>query len=244
MKKILFGSLIISLCFHAKAQEQKYDSTAIAILDHMSNIIGDLSSCSFTLHTSNDMPDNDAGLATNFDVSDIFFSGPDKLLVNSRGEKGHRGYWYDGQQVFYYSYDENNYAVMDAPDNTIDAIDSINKNYGIDFPAADFFYPSFTDDLIDNCDAISFLGSTMINAEQCFHIAAKNKEMNIQFWITNDALFLPVKMVVVYNNKNNISRYEASFSDWQINPDLPSSMFQFIPPPNSNQVAILSEKSN
>ena len=243
MKKLLICLLCLGLISTARSQEKKYDTLAIVILDHMSAILGDLHACRFSLNTVSDLSDPDLGVVTNHETSDVSFVGPDKMLMHIQGDKGHRGYWYDGKTLTWYSFAENNYVVIGVPDNTIAMIDSVNNTYGIDFPAADFFYPTFTDDLIDQSDYISYQGKTRLNEKSCFQIVATNKEFTVQFWISEEALFLPMKMVISYKGKSGIQRYEASFSNWQINPDLPSAMFDFALPPGANQVAILSRKS-
>jgi hypothetical protein len=242
MKKLLFCVLFLGLFSQVRSQEKKYDTIAIVILDHMSAILGDLNSCRFKLDVESDISDAESGIVTNHETSDISFSGPDKMLMHVQGDKGHRGYWYNGKTLTWYSFTENNYVVINAPDNTIAMIDSVNNTYGIDFPAADFFYPTFTDDLIGQSENISYMGKTRLNDKSCLQIVAKNKEMVMQFWISDEALFLPIKMVIVYNDKSRVRRYEATFSDWQINPELPSAMFEFALPPGANQVAILSRK--
>lgn len=240
MNKILF-ILVITLSLQLYAQDSKYDTTAILILDKMSSVIGDLSSCSYILNTSNDQIDVELGLVKQFTTHQVHMVGPDKMLVDSRGEKGHRGFWYNGEQLAYYSYSENNYAVIDVPSNIIATIDTVNKTYGIDFPAADFFYPSFTDDLIENNDEILFVGKSSVDKKECFHIIAKNSVMSTQIWISDDALFLPVKMVIVYYDVNPNQQYESTFSNWQLNPVLPNAMFEFTPPANANKLKLIAK---
>lgn len=243
MKKIFFGFVFLGLLSPAHSQVKSYDTIAIVILDHMSAILGDLTSCRFTLDVESDVNDPVSGLVTNHETSDVSFGGPDKMLMHIMGDKGHRGYWYNGNTLTWYSFRENNYVVIEVPDHIIAMFDSVHDTYGIDFPAADFFYPTFTDDLIDQSDYISYLGKTQLNGKTCFRIVAKNKEMTLQFWISEEAMFLPVKMVIVYHGKSAGQRYEAIFSDWQINPALPSAMFEFALPPGAHQVSILSRKS-
>ncbi len=239
MKRLLFLFLLIGLFFPARAQEKTYDTIAIVILDHMSAILGDLTSCRFRLDVESDLSDPDLGVVTSHEVSDISFGGPDKMLMHITGDKGHRGYWYNGKTLTWYSFTENNYVVINVPNQIIAMIDSVNDTYGIDFPAADFFYPTLTDDLIDQCDYISYHGKTRLNDQTCLQIVAKNKKMTVQFWVSDEALFLPVKMVITYHDNSVIQRYEATFSDWQINPGLPSAMFEFALPPGANQISIL-----
>jgi len=241
MKKLFFCSFWAALSFGVFAQGAKIDSTAVLLLDRMTNVIGDLGSCSFKLNTSYDTPDQDHGLIKQFGTHDVYLVGPDKMLVNSTGAKGHRQFWYNGSQLSYYSYDENNYAVLDAPLTILQTIDSVNKNFGIEFPAADFFYPTFTDDLIENSDQIAYLGQTQIMGKDCFQILVTTKETSIQIWISSDAFNLPLRYAIVYSNLEGNPQYEATFSDWQINSDLPAAMFDFLPPPGAKKIRMISK---
>ena len=243
MKKLLVCLLFLGLFTTARSQEKSYDTLAIVILDHMSAILGDLHSCRFSLAAESDLADPGLGVVTNHETSDISFDGPDKMQMHIMGDKGHRGYWYNGKTLTWFSFTENNYVVIGVPGSTVAMIDSVNDTYGIDFPAADFFYPTFTDDLIDQCDYIAYQGKTRLNDRNCFQIVATSKDFTAQFWISDEVMFLPIKMVITYKGKAAIQRYEASFSNWQINPDLPSAMFEFALPPGANQVAILSRKA-
>jgi hypothetical protein len=239
MKKIFF---VLILSFQLFGQDSNYDTTAIQILDKMADIIGNLASCSYNLNTSYDVIDVELGTIKHFDNHKVYMVGPDKMLVDSRGDKGHRGYWYNGKQLAYYSYTQNNFAVIDAPSTIIAAIDTVNKVYGIDFPAADLFYPTFTDDLINNYDEIILAGTSEVSNKNCFHIIAKNSQMSIQLWISNDALFLPERMVIVYYDVNPNTQYDATFTGWKINPQLPDAMFDFSPPAGANELTLVAKK--
>jgi hypothetical protein len=241
MKKLFFCFIWVTLSFGVYAQGTKIDSTAVVLLDRMSDIIGDLGSCSFQLNTSYDTLDPDYGLTKQFGTFEVHMSGPDKMLVISAGARGHHQFWYNGYQLSYYSYDENNYAVLDAPPTILQTIDSVNKNFGVEFPAADFFYPTFTDDLIKNSEQIAYLGKTQILGRNCFHILATGKESTIQIWISEDAFNLPLRYSIMYRDIKGNPQYEATFSDWKINPDLPSEMFNFLPPPGATVIRLVSK---
>ncbi len=240
MKNKLPLCLLFLLPLSTSAQTGTYDTVAIFILDHMSDVVGDLGACSYTLHTSTDvLSDKGLGLITKTAVHDVKMVGPDKMQINSVGDKGHRGYWYNGEQMAYYFYDENNYVMVEAPSTILETIDTMNHRYGIDFPAADFFYPTFTDDLMRNNDRIAYLGTSKVGEQDCFHILATSKEMSVQFWIANDAAMLPAKMLIMYHGKADASQYEAIFTNWNINPQIPESVFDFLPPPGARDIAIL-----
>ena len=238
IRKFIIAILLLTALTGVIAQDTKVDNVAVQILDRMSNIIGDLEACKFTLQTSYDVVLHDFGMIKRSGTSDVIFYGPDKLSVQTHGDKGHRGIWYNGSQIFFYSYDENNYAVVDTPPTTMETIDFINKDYGIEFPAADFFFPAFTDDIIDNFNEIRYVGLTTIGGAECFQILVVNDEMRIQFWIANDSYNLPVKFSITYNKENH-PQYEAIFSNWELNQNTPIPIFNFMPPSRAKEVKLI-----
>ena len=241
MKKLFLGLTVVLFSFVSTAQSKKYDSIAIIIIDRMSDVIGDLESCSFKVNAAIDVQTTKSGYTKYFYDYEVYMEGPDKLMVNARGHKGHRQFLYNGEQLAYYSYDENNYGIIPAPNTTVRMIDSINQHYDIDFPAGDFFYPAFTDDLLQQSDSLRYLGMERVGAKEYFHIVSYGKEMNMQFWINNDAFNLPARFSITYNQKQGNPQYLALLSDWQINPDLPFAMFDFQPPPNAKRLRMMSK---
>lgn len=239
MKKLLLLLTAMAPAF-MQAQTMQKDSTALYLFDRMASVIGELQSCSYTLQRSEDVLVNAYGPEKHFATDKVQLVGPDKMTVQTQGDDGHKGFWYNGKFIARYNYNENNYTVVEAPDNIIAMIDTIHHDYGLDFPAADFLNPNFTDDLVAQFDNIVFLGKRKIEEQECFYIMATNKDLNIQFWIGDGANTLPKKFLITYKNKDN-QQFEATFKDWILNPVIPSSVFDFLPPPGSREVAILPQ---
>ncbi|WP_417354571.1 DUF2092 domain-containing protein [Flavobacterium sp.] len=230
--------LALFIPFVMFAQNTKVDSIAVLVTDRMSDVIGDLTSCSFKMEASMDET-GQYELEKRFTSYQVYLKGPNRLLVQARGDKSHKGYWYNGEHLVYYSYRENNYSVIAAPDSTLTAIEKIHNDYGIEFPAADFFFPAITDDILENFPVFVYLGSKYINGKECFHLMADNDKMNFQVWVSNDAYTLPMKFSITYKDREGTPQYNATFSEWSLNPDLPDVLFDFIPPPDAGQIAIL-----
>ncbi|MFZ4770638.1 MAG: DUF2092 domain-containing protein [Ferruginibacter sp.] len=241
MKKFLLILTGFTVSLVASAQAPKVDTVAVMILNRMADVIGDLKTCSFNLSTSADVSDYDHGTIKQTGTNEVFLVGPDKMLVHSYGDKGHRGFWYNGEKTSYYSFDENNYATVETPSDIISAIAFLNVNYGIEFPAADFFYPTFTDDILGEYNSIFYLGMSVIGGKECFHILASNENQSVQFWIANDAFNLPQKFVIIY--KNTDMQYEATFSNWAVNQEIPNSVFEFMPPPMAAEIILLPKNN-
>ena len=241
MKKILLSLPLLFISLFGYAQEVKdIDSTAVFILDKMSDIIGDLESVTFEISNSIDKFDEYQNIEKQYSTSTISFSGPDKLHIRTEGTEGKKGYWYDGSYLSHYNFKENNYVTLEAPETTLEMIDEMHLNYDFDFPAADFFYPSFTDDIMEQFDSIKFLGSKTIDGEECYHIMATNKDLNVQLWISNKTYLLPKHFVIIYKNKSNL-QYQSTYSNWSLNPNIPNAVFGFLPPPKAKLISILKK---
>jgi hypothetical protein len=221
------------------AAMRRIDTVAVAILDKMSVMIGDLSSCSFTVKSNYDIASKNLGLIKHSDEEQLFLHGPNKLLLKSEGDQGSRDFYFDGQTLSYYSLDQNQYGQIEAPVSLVEMIDTVNKLYGIDFPAADFLYPTFVDDILAESKELVYLGLTKVDGKDCYHIAGIGKDKSFQFWISEDAFTLPIKMVIIYTAKDMSPQYEAVLSNWQVNPELPDALFAFTAPHKARKVKLV-----
>ncbi|TDX01304.1 DUF2092 domain-containing protein [Dinghuibacter silviterrae] len=239
-KILLFVLLSTGAWVGTQAQSRRIDTVAVAILDKMSATIGDLGSCSVNVNANYDVVSRELGLIKHSDEEQVYLHGPNKLLVRSEGDKGTRSFFYDGTALTYYSMDKNQYGQIPLSVGVVEMMDTVNKRYGIDFPVADFFYPTFVDDILSDAKSLVYLGMTKVGNEECFHIAGVAKDKTFQFWIRHDAFFLPAKVVIVYTEGGQNRQFEATLNDWQVNPNLPDAIFSFTPPPSASKIALVA----
>ncbi|WP_084123603.1 DUF2092 domain-containing protein [Aquiflexum balticum] len=236
---ILYCILSLVLIYPIRAQESpSIDNNAVVLLDRMSDLIGQLSSCSFKLNASVDKLMPQVGPVKEYFNHQVHFVGPDKMHIQTRGANNH-AYWYNGDILMYYSLTYNHYGFIDTHENIIETIDMVNADYGIDFPGADFFYPTFTDDLLANSDKVAYMGLVNIDGVDCHHIVAVGPEQNVQLWLSNDTFTLPLRFVFLDKTEGHSLQYEGVFSDWMINPDLPDAIFDFVVPESAKRLSIV-----
>ncbi|HMS65306.1 MAG TPA: DUF2092 domain-containing protein [Ignavibacteria bacterium] len=237
---IPFFAVIIFL----RSQEiySQYDSTALSVINKMSGTISDMQSCSFKLQTNYDVFDYDLGNIKHSENAEVYMKGSNKFKVEKRGDKGHKEILYDGWNLVFYSFHNNQYAVQPAPATSMETIEEFSLKYGIEFPGADVFYPNLSQDITSSSQKLSNLGKTKVTNIECYHLAWKTDKMTIQLWIADDANSLPVKLSIVYNDEQGSPQYEAIFSDWNINPELADSMFDFTVPPKAMKVKFSPSK--
>lgn len=242
MKKYVLTIALLALPFCGQSQAaRQIDSAAVYLLDRMADIIGELEAVSFVLETATDRLDDQQKMETHYSVSQVSMEGPDKMVFQTKGDKGKIGFWYDGFYATYYSFDENNYVTLEAPGNIISMIDSLHTKFDFQFPAADFFYPSFTDDILEDFDTLEYMGSAMVDGEDCSYIRATNENMEFQLWISHSNWNLPKRFVLIQKGMQNL-RFESVFKSWELNPKIPNTVFEFLPPTNARLIDIM-EKS-
>jgi len=218
-----------------------YDERAVEVLDSLSNSIGELTSVSYTLNTIVKEKNSAGEIIEIINEHDVYMRGPNKMHINTNGSRGNKGYWYNGDRFAFYSYTNNEYDTMAAPDNILKVIDAIHTKYNIDFPAADFFYATLTDDVLENFDKLLYWGTNTIGDKKLDVISAYNKSRTIQLWVDSCSK-LPVKFVLFGEGESNGERYEATFSNWKLNPQLPDNMFEFKPFVDAKKITLQPRK--
>lgn len=242
MKKLFFAVLLFLPLFSVRAQDKIIDSTAVLILDRMSSVFGEMKALGFTSKVSKDVVYAENFFIKVFSSSDVKIKGPNKFTSRLHGENKEDLYSYNGEQVVYYSFQNNIYTVADAPDNLIKTIDWLYNDFGVEFTTADFLYPSFSQDFVNQMDYIQFLGNAQVEGKQAFHIAGSNDLMTVQIWISDDSYFLPIKTLITYFDGPYANQFQTDYSNWEINQDYPDSIFEFLPPPSAKQITWMSGK--
>jgi hypothetical protein len=239
MKKLIFVLWIAAFPVRGMAQSDSVDVNAVVLLDRMSEVIGEMASCSFGLQTSVDKPHPTLGLLKEYATHQVHAVGPDKLHVQTKGANSNHSYWYNGDILMYYSLTYNHYGFIETPDNILETIEFVHSGFGIEFPAADFFYPTFADDLLEHSDYVKYLGLVNIDGVECHHIAANGPEQTVQLWISNDTFTLPLRYVVIQKTGEQPLHFEGVFSEWRVNPDLPQAIFDFTAPQSARRISLV-----
>ncbi|MBI1316004.1 DUF2092 domain-containing protein [bacterium] len=224
--------------------DKSLDTRAIQVLDGMAERIGQMESCRFVVNIATDSMHFEYGPVRYFNRCEVGYSGSERFFVRSSGHNGLHGIWYNGLDMAYYDFEKKLYGLFDAPEgSSLQAIDAVHERYGVDFPAADFFFPTFTDDLIEHHDRIDYLGIETFGTRRCHHIVARSPKRNIQIWIEEDGMMLPYKMVIFDWNPDQKRSYSAEFEQWEVNPKIPDAFFDFPAPAEARPLKIVAKKS-
>ncbi len=222
---LVMSATILAAC---STQSAKYlDADAIGALDQLTTTIGEMESCSFTLQTTEISIESGSPEAS-FKKTDAYLNGPSQMYFYSENEKGRKGVWYNQTELSVLMFDDNTYQTITVPERLMQVIDSVNGNFKMEFPAADFFYPSLTDDIIQNSDSVFLLENKQMDGIDYLQILALNSKNEV-FILIDSETHLP-KQLEMYGKGDKLGEsYISTFSNWRVNPHLPESLFDFSP---------------
>ena len=229
----IFSFILIIGLISCNNDKEFYETQAIDELDKMSETIGKLTSCSYSLSVTSMQVDKavNSEFDKNTNSHEVYMQGPAKFYIHSSGTKGRNSYWYNGERFSFYAHDRQVFDTIRTQGNVIEVMDYLNQRYGIYFPAADFFYPTLTDDLIGFSNEVISLENQTIEQKEYLIVQATNTKKNIIIWI--DKLSnLPFKFIISPQTDKGLY-YEAVFSNWKLNPMFSDIIFEFIPPRGS-----------
>jgi len=198
---------------------------AMALLKASSDRLAAAKSMSFTAVASYEYP-SQLGPPILYTVRyDVAMQRPDKLRVITPGDGPASEFYYDGKAMMAYAPKENLVAVADAPPTIDGALKAA-------FDSADIYYP-FTDLIVadpyaaltDGAILAFYIGpSEMVGGTKTEMVAWANADVFLQIWIGADDK-LPRQVRAVYRADPLSLRHELDLSNWQIDQDIPASMF-------------------
>jgi hypothetical protein len=242
MHKITLAFLALATLLASGCSESSsgyYEDEAINALDATTETIGNLNAVSLRIFTySNEVVDGQT--ATHQRESDVYLSGGNKLHIYSKFDDERKGFWYNGSELAVFRFDEGVYDEVAAPPTTIQMIDSMHQTFKMDFPAADVFYPTLTDDILTYCDTVLYLSPIEVDGVECKQVYAASANFTVYLSLAETSN-LPMQLELYGRGERAGEEYIANYTDWQLNPDLPEEMFKFSPPANATKATIFKQ---
>lgn len=165
---------------------------------------------------------------------------PGAIHITNRDTENTKEIFFADGLLSVYSKTENFYAQREIPNGLQPMLDFAVNEAGIETPLLDFVSANIADDLIQDAEAIAYLGTSLIREEVFHHIGIRTQEVDVQLWVATQGPSLPGKLVITSKWEGGSPRFVAFF-DWKINPDLPSNSFKFQPPDNAVAVEFLPD---
>jgi len=232
--------LMLPAIVPTQALAQTVDPAAVQTLQRTMDYLGSLKQ--FSVHTQNTLEEVlETGQKVQFDVSNVLMlKRPNKLLAKRHGDLVDQSFSYDGKTLSLYNASLNYYASVPAPDNIEAMLDFARESLGIIAPASDLVYTSAFPLMMENVYTAIIVGKSAIGGLSTQHLLFSRPDVDFQIWVPESGDPLPLKYVVTDKIHYGQPSTTVVMSDWNVDPNLTDSVFNFLPPQNATATEFLS----
>src|SRR6266511_1360416 len=210
----------------------------MAILKWMADFLSQTQRFSVTVDIGFDVV-QDSGQKIEFGESrQIVVRRPDRARIDiTKRDGATSGFIFDGQEIALFNTREHVYATAAKPGTLDDAIAYFINNLDMRFPLADLLSSKLAETLPAKVRAAYDVGQANIVGVPCDHLAIRGDWADLQLWIAQGDQPLPRRLVMTYKHAEGQPQFWAQFSDWNLSPDVPDSLFVFTPPEGAAKIA-------
>lgn len=212
------------------------------ILKRMSDFVAAAPALSVTVRAGYDVV-QDSGEKLEFgEVVRYSVKRPDRFRVEGEQSSGQKGFiLFDGKEIVAMGAGQNAYAAASKPGTLDDAIPYMVGALELRIPLARLFVHRVTADIADSVKSARYVGTDFLMGLPCDHVAARTETVDFQVWVAQGDRPLPHRIVLTYKKEAGQPKFWGQFTDWNLNPDLPDSLFTFTPPSGAERVRFLAE---
>ena len=177
--------------------------------------------------------------SSSFEVS---LKRPDRIFNSRMDDDGimHR-FWYDGKTATMYDEGKKVYGQIRVPETIDDMLDYLETVMKFPFPLADLFYNDLSH-LSDSPLSGKFVDVSYLEGIACDHLAFRSASVDWQFWVDRGEKPLFRKIVITYKELPGTPQLSARLSEWNIQPSLSDTLFQFSVPEGAQRIQVLGSK--
>lgn len=237
-------SVFLSAPLQTVAEEEAKDTNQenIAAFQKMLDFVGDTKKLSVTVESSYDALQNSGQLLEFGAVSTWHIKRPDKVRVDVVLRDGNqRHFYFDGSTITLYDKDQNVYAVVEKKGNIDQAFDYFIDDLGMPLPLAELFSEDHPFSLKEDIKSSTYLGDSTISGAVCNEYAFRSEEIDLQLWIEQGENPLPKRFVITYTDSDGQPQYRAQFTGWNLEAEVPDSLFEFTPPKDAEKIRFSKE---
>lgn len=206
--------------------ETKIDPRTDSLLKEMAYYIGSKNNYTFKAEI---MYDDilDSGRKLQISASEkVFLEKPNKVFIEYNSDNSATKLLYNDNNLTLLDLTTNLYSKIIAPGTNDKTFDQLLNVYGYAPPLSDLFYLFPYRKMIENVEASSYIGSSVVFGVRCHHLAFEEKNKDWQIWLEDGKRRIPRKIVITYKKVPGSPQFIAIVKDWILNEPFSKLLFK------------------
>jgi hypothetical protein len=219
------------------------DAEAMAMLKRMADFLSQAQRLSVTAEISFDVVQTTGEKLEFGETRRFLIRRPDRARVDiTKRDGATSGFRFDGQEIAVFNTKEQVYATAPKPGTLDQAIDYFINDLDMRFPLGQLFSTHLAEALPAQMRTAITIGPERIMGVPCEHLAFQGNQGDLQLWVAQGDQPLPCRLVITYRAAEGQPQFRAQFSDWNLSPDVPDTLFAFTPPEGATKIAFATRK--
>ena len=173
---------------------------------------------------------------------DVCLKRPDRMFITRTDDDGiRRRLWYDGKTASMYDEGEKVYAQIKVPDTIDTMLDYLETVTESPLPLADLLYNDLSH-LAERALSGRYLDVSFVQTIACDHLSFRGESVDWQLWIDRSDKPLIRKIVITYKELPGEPQLTARLEEWDVEPQLSDSLFQFTTPEGARRIKVVGSK--
>jgi hypothetical protein len=172
-------------------------------------------------------------------AADVSVRRPNRFQASVNGDEIGQALYYDGKSITLFEKDKNFYGTIDAPPNIDAALDHAIESFSLTAPLSDLLYTNACEIFTENVISGSYVGLHNVHGVKCHHLAFTQDDIDWQVWIEEGKTPFPRKVIITEKRVAGAPQFTALLSKWNVNPELPDSLFIFEVPEGAEKIEFL-----
>jgi len=211
---------------------------AAALLKAMTEYLAGLKSFTVTIRGGYDVAQSTGQKIEFGETRRLTIARPDRLRLEEVSSDGRNDLAvFDGRHLSMFNADAKVYAQAPQPGSVDDGLVYFRRDLKMRMPLAMLFTTRLPSELLPRVKIVDYVEDTDIYGVPTHHIAGRTDTVDFQFWLTEGAHPLPLRVVITYRNSPGQPQFWANFTGWNTKPKIAKTAFQFAPPKDARQIA-------
>jgi len=222
----------------SSATAPEIEEKAMSVAKRMAEFLSKAQRFSFTADAGFDVV-QDSGEKVEFgETRKMVVRRPDHARIDTTKRDGAvSGFVFDGKEITAFNVQDNVYATAAKPGTLDEAIAYFVNDLDMRMPLGQLVASDLAKTLPERLRTAYYVGQETLAGVSCDHLALRVDRADVQFWIAQGNQPLLHRMVITYTLAEGQPQFWAQFSDWNLSPEVPDSLFVFTPPTGAMKIA-------